>query len=83
MNYFELKRAWGEGHIEIKPVACRKRCLFTHLTSINACYFDGTKIRKRYLGSNIKNAFDIVQEFKSHILNGQEWYRENYWRLLW
>ena len=83
LNYFELKRVWGEGHIEIKPISCNKKCLFTHLSDINAYFFDGTEVHKRYLGNNIELALDLVKKFKSCIRNDLDWYRENFWRFLW
>ena len=63
-----LKEKWELGHIEMKQATHRKGCRYGYWSSVHGCYFDGTKIRKRYLRPDIRNAFLNVETSKQAIL---------------
>ena len=69
MNYFDLKKTWGLGHIEIKqPTYCD---IGRVQAAVYGYYFDGTKTRIRFLGTDIDNAFLNVQIDRHIIIH---WY---------
>ena len=74
MNFFELKKKWWLGHIEMKQATYCKRFGDESWSAVYGCYFDGTIFRRRYLGHDIKNAFINVMTAKQTILY---WYGLN------
>ena len=74
MNYFELKKTWGLGHIEMKQTpycTISTDVVISVRPFVYGCYFDGTKIRRRYLGHDIENAFLRVKTARQAI---RYWY---------
>ena len=74
MSYFELKKTWGFGHIQIKqiPHYCiiNADVILSARPAIYGCYFDGIKKRRKYLGPDIENSLLNVKNAKQTL---------NYW----
>ena len=63
MNYFELKKTWEFGHIQIKQILSARPAIYGY-------YFDGIKKRRKYLGPDIENSLFNVKNAKQTL---------NYW----
>ena len=72
MNYFELKKKWGFGDIKINQIPYYRNIsqdvIMSVRPAIYGCFFDGSKIRKKYLGPDIENSLLNVKNARQTLI---------------